>query len=78
MTEAGVYHQISCRQLPETGMIINTKSHKHPNPDDPEANRCMMSSQKIEVGHTLKSKNAAAFLLFNPSGTGPRTSLPII
>jgi len=38
----------------------------------------MMSSQKIEVGHTLKSKNAAAFLLFNPSGTGPGTSVPII
>jgi hypothetical protein len=38
----------------------------------------MMSSQKIEVGHTLKSKNAAAFLLFNPSGTSPRTSVSII
>jgi hypothetical protein len=30
-----------------------------------------MSSQKIEVGHTLKSKNAAAFLLFKPSETSP-------
>jgi hypothetical protein len=49
-----------------------------PNPDEPEPNRCMMSSQKIEVGHTLKSKNAAAFLLFNPSGTGPGTSVPTI
>jgi hypothetical protein len=38
----------------------------------------MMTSQKIEVGHTLKSKNAAAFLLFNPSGTGPGTSVSII
>jgi hypothetical protein len=27
-----------------------------PNPDEPEPNRCMMSSQKTEVGHTLKSK----------------------
>ncbi len=35
-----------------------------PNPDEPERNRCAMISQKIEVGHTLKSKNAAAFLLF--------------
>jgi hypothetical protein len=30
-----------------------------------------MISQKIEVGHTLKSKNAAAFLLFKPSETSP-------
>jgi hypothetical protein len=38
----------------------------------------MMSSQKIEVGHTLKSKNAAAFLPFNPPGTSPRASVPAI
>jgi hypothetical protein len=31
----------------------------------------MISSQKIEVGHTLKSKNAAAFLLFEPPETSP-------
>jgi hypothetical protein len=51
---------------------------RHPEPDEPEPSRCMMTSQKIEVGHTLKSKNAAAFLVFKPSGTGPRTSVPII
>jgi len=49
-----------------------------PKPGGPEPNRGMIRSQKIEVGHTLKSKNAAAFLLFNPSGTTPRTSAPII
>ena len=38
-----------------------------PNPDEPEPNTYMMSSQEIEIGHTLKSKNAAAFLLFKPS-----------
>jgi hypothetical protein len=36
-----------------------------------------MSSQKIEVGHTLKSKNAAAFLLFKPSETSPEHRLPL-
>jgi hypothetical protein len=30
-----------------------------------------MSSQKIEVGHILKSRNAVAFLLFKPSETDP-------
>jgi hypothetical protein len=41
------------------------------NPDEPELNRRMMSSQKIEVGHTLKSKNIGAFLLFKRSETSP-------
>jgi hypothetical protein len=49
-----------------------------PKPGGPEPNRCMTSPQKIEVGHTLKSKNAAAFLLFKPSGTGTGTSVPIM
>jgi hypothetical protein len=38
----------------------------------------MMSSQKIEVGHILKSKNAAAFLLFKPSETSPSAFVCII
>ena len=36
-----------------------------PNPDEPEPNRCMMSSQKIEVGHTLKSKMRQPFCFSN-------------
>jgi hypothetical protein len=44
-------------------------NHPRHNLDEPESNTCMTSSQKIEVGHTLKSKNAPAFLLFKPSGT---------
>ena len=32
-----------------------------PNPDEPEPNRSMMSSQKIEVGHTLKTKMRQPF-----------------
>jgi hypothetical protein len=31
----------------------------------------MMSSQKIEVGHTLKSKKEVAFLLFKPLEASP-------
>jgi len=37
----------------------------------------MMSPQKIEVGHILKSKNAAAFLLFERSETTPRILVSI-
>jgi hypothetical protein len=51
------------------------KKHIGPNPDEPEPSRCMTSSQKIEVGHTLKSKGAAAVLLFKPSETSSKTSV---
>jgi hypothetical protein len=38
----------------------------------------MMSSQEIEVGHTLKGKNAVALPLFNPPETSPGTSVYLI
>jgi len=38
----------------------------------------MTSSQKIEVGHILKSKNAATVLLFKPSETIAKTSTCIL
>jgi hypothetical protein len=49
-------HKHATRLSPAKEKGFNEIVELLPNPDRPEPNRCMMSSQKIEVGHTLKSK----------------------
>jgi hypothetical protein len=77
--EANVRRDLNwCGAAFRANRVVFAGCFVYPNPDEPESNRRMMSSQKTEVGHILKSKNAVAFLLFEPSGTSPRTWVPII
>jgi hypothetical protein len=69
-------HKHATRLSPAKEKGFNEIVELLPNPDRPEPNRCMMSSQKIEVGHTLKSKKCSSLFAFQPVRNRPRDIAP--